>query len=106
MGKFKKAFKSEDVYKERATIMICTDGSFNIFGKDDVDFVASDEIQCTVLEEFPLDVQNMLTGLDELAAVLGTKDVSIFTDQDNMFVVEETDGEIEATYAIMPIRNG
>jgi hypothetical protein len=106
MSKFKKAFKSEDVYKERATIMICTNGSFNIFGKDEVDFVASDEIKCTVIKNFNLDIQNMFTGLDELAAVLGTKDVTIYTDQDNMFVVEETDGEIEATYAIMPIRNG
>lgn len=105
MGKFKKAFKSESVYKERATIMICTDGTFNIFGKDDVDFVASDNVECTIIGNFNLDVQNMLTGLDELVAVLGKEDVTIFTDQDDMFVVEETDGEIQATYAIMPIRN-
>lgn len=104
IGKFKKSFKSEDVYKERATIMIDPDGTFSIFGKDDTDFAAADHIECELKDEIEKSVQVMLTGLNELAVVLGTEKVIIYTGQDNMFVIEEEDGEINATYAIMPIR--
>jgi len=99
---FKDAIKSEAVYKLQAIMRVSSEGKLSFSGTDDTDFEATDEVTGKVLEGEGLNVYATYTGLEKLATVLGS-DVTIAMGTNEMVYIEETDGDIEASYVVMPI---
>jgi len=99
----KDAIKSEDVYQERAIMRVSSEGVLSFSGTDDTDFEATDEVTGKVLVGEGLNVYATYTGLNELAKILGS-DVTIAMGIDEMVYIEETDGDIDASYVVMPIK--
>jgi hypothetical protein len=101
----KDAIKSEVVYQLQAIMRVSSEGILSFSGQDDTDFEATDEVTGKVLVGEGSNVYATYTGLDELAKVLGS-DILIAMGTDEMVYIEETDGDVEASYVIMPIREG
>lgn len=99
MKEFKSALKSEDVYKSRANILF-KDEVMDISGKDDTEFEAGDSISGKKENSTMPEIRTTITGLDEVAKV--ANDLTIFTAENNMLFMEDSDEDVFTIFAIMP----
>jgi len=99
--KMKADIRGEKEYQEKATITFKK--SMNIRGKSTTDFELGDTFEGEFVVPFDEgSISAAYNGIHEVVKVLGGEDVTICMGQDDMIYIEEVDGDIKATYVIMP----